>query len=196
MKIAVDIDDTLNIVRRLERAGAYIERKGLPFQVKNPVSNKLVEVFDWTIDDVLHFVREEGGDVLYTDALARKGAREVLASWQKLGHEIVILTSRSKKWFVSPERFSRDWLEKRHLPYDELVAEIPINQKGEYCAGHGISVLVDDEPEACLSAQNNGVTAVLAVGRHNINRAGEFEYPAANWKQIDAAVRHIIATRG
>ena len=196
MKIAVDIDDTLNIVKRLELGSAYIERKGLSFKVKDPVSNKLVEIFDWTIEDVLHFVREEGGVVLYTDAEARKGAKEALEGWRKLGHEVVILTSRKKEWFDNPERVSRDWLEKRRLPYDEIVAEVAFGEKGAYCAEHGISILVDDDPEAVSSAQSRGVAAVFAVGRHNVGRANEFQYSAANWKQIDLAVKHIIATRG
>ncbi len=196
MRIAVDIDDTLNIVKRVELGSAYIERKGLPFKLKNPISNKMVEIFDWTIEDVLHFVREEGGVALYTDALARKGAKEALGGWRKLGHEVVILTSRKKEWYGDPERVSRDWLEKRHVPYDEIVAEVPMGDKGKYCAEHGISVLVDDDPEACLSAQRCGVAAVLAIGRHNISRAGEIYFGGANWKQIGAAVRHIISNMG
>ena len=198
MKIAVDIDDTLNIVQRLERTGAYIERKGLPFKVVNPTSNKLVEIFDWKFEDVQRFVRDEGGLVLYTDAAARQGAREALAGWQKLGHEVVILTSRMKNLYGNPERVSRDWLEKRHIPYDEIVAEIPLGEKGKYCFEHGISVLVDDDPAACLDAQAHGVKAVLAIGRHNAHCAREIVYVGANWKQIDAAVHNIIsqANRG
>ena len=96
MKIAVDIDDTLNIVERYERAKTYIERKGLPYKVKNPGSNKLAEIFDWNIEDVIRYVREEGGLVLYTDAEARTGAKEALAEWRTLGHKVVILTSRKK----------------------------------------------------------------------------------------------------
>ena len=193
MKIAVDIDDTLNIARRLELGSAYIERKGLPFQVKDPYANKLVEVFDWTSEDALHFVREEGGAVIYTDAEARKGAREALAGWRALGHKIVILTARDKEWFGNPERVSRDWLEKRRIPYDEIVADVPLNDKGAYCLEHGIPVLIDDDPVACMNAQNRGIMSVLAIGRHNAAVAPKIRYGGANWKQIDAAVKHIFA---
>lgn len=193
MKIAVDIDDTLNIVQRLERTGAYIERKGLPFKAVNPISNKLVEIFDWKFEDVQQFVCNEGGLVLYTDAAARQGAKEALAGWQKLGHEVVILTSRRRNLFGNPERVSRDWLQKRHIPYDEIVAEVPLEEKGKYCFEHGISILIDDDPAACLDAQTHGVKAVLAIGRHNAHRARETLYSGASWKQIDAAVRNIIS---
>lgn len=191
MKIAVDIDDTLNVVDRLGRAGAYIEKKGLPFRVKEPDSNYFVKVFDWTIDDVLAFMRD-GGITAFTDAPARKGAGEALAGWRAAGHEVIILTARLKSWFVNPVNVSRDWLEKRKIPYDSIVAEV--EDKGRYCKEHGISVLVDDNFENCLSAQNLGVYAVLAVGKHNVARAREIHFGGSNWKQIDAAVRFIAAS--
>ncbi len=192
MRIAVDIDDTLNRVDRVGRAGAYIERKGLPFKLKDEFSNRFVDVYDWTLDDVLEFVRE-GGITAFTDAEARRYARETLEGWRAAGHEVVILTSRQEDWFVNPEKVSRDWLEKRRIPYDELVADIPFGEKGKYCKEHGIPILVDDDLTACLEAQKLGVRAVLAVGRHNIERAREIRYGGANWKQIDAVVRHILA---
>lgn len=191
MKIAVDIDDTLNIVDRLGRAGAYIEKKGLPFRVKEPDSNFFVKVYDWKLEDVLAFMRD-GGITAFTDAPARKGAKEALAGWREAGHEVIILTARLKDWFVNPVNVSRDWLEKRKIPYDSIVAEIA--DKGTYCKEHGISVLVDDNLENCLSAQNLGVYAVLAVGKHNISRAREINFGGSNWKQIDEAVQFIAAS--
>lgn len=191
MKIAVDIDDTLNIIDRVQRAGAYIERKNLGFHLKNERSNMFVEVYDWEMPDVLAFIHD-GGITAFTDAEARKGAREALAAWREMGHEIVILTSRSEKWFSGPEKVSRDWLEKRRIPYDEIVARVPLHEKGKYCVEHNIPILIDDDINTCLKAQELGVRAVLAVGRHNIDRAGEIRYGGANWKQLDAVVRHIL----
>lgn len=193
MKIAVDIDDTLNIVERVERGSAYIARKGLPFKLVKPDSNKFVDVFDWTIGDVLRFIREEGGIASFTDARVRKGAREALSGWRAAGHEIVILTARTREWFGNPERVSRDWLEKRRIPYDQIVAEVRFAEKGKYCAEHDIPILVDDDPAACLDAQAHGVSAVLAIGRHNAARAKEVYYGGANWAQIDAAVKRLIS---
>lgn len=190
MKIAVDIDDTLSTVDRLGRAGAYIEKKGLPFKVKDPDSHYFVEVYNWREEDVLAFMRD-GGITAFTDAPVRKGAKETLGSWRAAGHEVIILTARLKSFFTNPEKVSRDWLEKRRIPYDGLVAEI--EDKGAYCKEHGISVLVDDNLENCLRAQSLGVHAVLAVGKNNVARAHEVAFGGANWKQIDAAVRFIAA---
>ena len=192
MRIAVDIDDTLNIIDRVGKAGAYIERKNLDFCLASEFSNKFVEVYDWELPDVLEFIRD-GGIVAFTDAEARKGAREVLTKWREMGHEVIILTSRDEDWFVNPEKVARDWLEKRRIPYDEIVARIPFTEKGKYCMEHNIPILIDDEITACLAAQELGVRAVLAVGKHNIHRAKEIRYGGANWKQIDAVVRHIIS---
>lgn len=195
MKIAVDIDDTLNIIDRVGKAGAYIERKGLDFHLAREYSNKFVEVYDWEIADVLEFIRD-GGIVAFTDAEVRKYAREVLTAWREEGHEIVILTARREEWFVNPEKVTRDWLEKRRIPYDEIVTGIPFAEKGKYCKEHDIPILIDDDVTACLRAQQEGVRAVLAVGKHNIHQAKEVRYGGVNWKQIDAAVRHIISLMG
>lgn len=189
MKIAVDIDDTLNIVDRAGRAGGYIARKGLPFHLKDPDANQFVNVFDWTYDDVLQFIRD-GGISAFTEAEARPYAREALEGWREEGHTVIILTARPKEWFGNPVNLSRDWLEKRHIPFDEIVAEC--TDKGRYCAEHGISVLVDDTFETCRAAQRLGVRAVLAVGKHNRARANEIAFCGSNWKQIDERVRRIL----
>ena len=170
MKIAVDVDDTLSIVDRVGKAGAYIERKHLSFRLLNEYANKFTEVYDWQYADVLEFLRD-GGIVVFTDAEARKGAAETLAKWREAGHEIVILTSRTEEWLGNAENVTKDWLEKRRIPYDEIVTNIPMKEKGAYCFRHGIPILVDDDIDACLGAQALGVRAVLAVGRHNIRRS-------------------------
>ena len=189
MKIAVDIDDTLNVLERVRYAGEYIRRNDLPFRLKDPDANAFVDVYDWTMDDVLKFVHEGGGITAFTDAPVRKGAREALTRWKEEGHTVAILTSRLPSWFSNPEKISRDWLEKRRIPYDELVADC--QEKGKYCAEHGIDVLVDDRLEHCLSAQSYGVHAVLAVSKATVARAREVRYGGANWQQIDMAVQHI-----
>ncbi|MDE6059746.1 MAG: hypothetical protein K2G44_06895 [Clostridia bacterium] len=188
MRIAVDIDDTLNIVERAKRAGLYIARKNLPFKLKDENSNMFVNVYDWTFADVTEFMLD-GGVSAFTEAKARKGAREALAGWRKAGHEVIILTARQKDWFGNPAMLSRDWLEKRKIPYDEIVAEHW--DKGAYCKAHGISVLVDDTPDILKEAESYGITGVLAVGRHNLDRVGEFRYYGENWQQIDEAVQRI-----
>ncbi len=188
MRIAVDIDDTLNAVDRVRYAGEYIRRKNLPFRLVDENAHMLEKVYDWSHDDVLEFVHD-GGITAFTDAPARKGAREVLERWRAAGIEVIVLTSRVAEWFGNPEKLSRDWLEKRHIPYDGLVASCA--DKGAYCAQNNIDILIDDSVEQCLSAQEKGVYAVLAVSRATLERAREVHYGGANWKQIDAAVAHI-----
>ena len=189
MRIAVDIDDTLNAVDRVRYAGEYIRRKNLPFRLVDENAHMLEKVYDWSHDDVLEFVHD-GGITAFTDAPARKGAREVLERWRAAGIEVIVLTSRVAEWFGNPEKLSRDWLEKRHIPYDGLVASCA--DKGAYCAQNNIDILIDDSVEQCLSAQEKGVYAVLAVSRATLERAREVHYGGANWKQIDAAVAHIV----
>ncbi len=189
MKIAVDLDDTLSVVDRVTRAAGYIERNGLPFKLKDETAHSLEDVFSWTLPDVLKFVHA-GGITIFTDAEARKGARQTLEGLMRAGHEVTILTARTKEWFVNPEKVSRDWLEKRHIPYNGLVAGIA--DKGTWCAENGYGVIIDDSVETCLAAQAQGVKAVLFVDRHNLSRALEVHYGGANWAQIAAVLQRIF----
>ena len=195
MKIAVDIDDTLNVIDRVSRASAYIKRKGLPFRLINDNAGAFLDTFDWKSEDVAAFMRD-GGITVFTDAPSRKGAREALERLQSEGHEIIILTARQKEWFGNPEKLSRDWLEKRRIPYDEIAAEIPLGDKARFCAERGISAIVEDRVEVCLDAECLGVRAVLAVCKHNYSRAGEVRLGGANWEQIERALQYIIKANG
>lgn len=193
MKIAVDLDDTLSQVDRAQAAAAYIERNRLPFRMIDPDSAELKKIFDWTYEDATRFVLEGGGLSVFSEAKLREGAREALSSWRAAGHTVVILTGRFREWFSDPVRLSRDWLEARGVPFDEIVSGIPFAEKGNYCREHGIGILIDDNLEACLGAQKNGVAAVLAIGRHNRARANEIEYGGENWSRIDETVRKLWA---
>ncbi len=193
MKIAVDIDDTLNIVQRAKFAEAYIKRNRLPFEITDPYADKFVKVVNWRVEDAVAFIKD-GGMVVFTDAPVRKGAREALERWREQGHEITILTARPKDWFINPEAISRDWLQKRKIPYDKLVAQCA--QKGEYCREHHIDVLVDNDVDHCVAAQNAGVSAVLAAGRHCKDRLNEVAFSASDWEGIERCVAEIARRKG
>ena len=189
MKIAVDLDDTLSVVDRVTRAQGYIARMGLPFKLVDENAHGLTETFNWSLDDVLKFVHE-GGVTVFTEAPARKGAREALTALRQEGHTVTVLTARTKEWFVNPEKITRDWLEKRRIPYDNIVAGV--SDKGTWCAENDHKVLIDDCVETCLAAQAQGVKAVLFVDKSNLARAMEVHYGGANWAQVLAVLRRIF----
>ncbi len=190
MRIAVDIDDTLSTLDRLKAGTAYLVRQNLPIRVKDENAHLLQGVFDWTEEEAIAFLRG-GGITLFTDAPVRDGARETLSRLREEGHEIVIITARKKEWFQNAEKVSRDWLEKRRIPYDEIVTDE--EEKGKYCVEHGIGIIVDDNLQTCMNAQSLGVNAVLFVDKHNLAHAHEVSFGGANWKQIDAAIRYILS---
>jgi uncharacterized HAD superfamily protein len=193
MKIAVDLDDTLSVVDRITRPSAYIARMGLPYRVTDPNAHALRDVYDWPEEEAIKFVKS-GGISVFTEAEARKGVKEVLSRWRAAGHTVTVLTARDRAMFSNPASLSRDWLQKRKIPYDELVAECM--EKGEYCVEHGISVLIDDNLQNCLKAQQKGVYAVLFEGKNNLSRAGEVRFGGGTWQAIEGEVEYITRLIG
>ncbi|MGN0822663.1 MAG: GNAT family N-acetyltransferase [Candidatus Gallimonas sp.] len=193
MKIAVDLDDTLSVVDRVTRASGYIAREGLPYRLVDPDALHIADTFDWNEEEATKFIRA-GGLAVFTEAEARKGARETLTAWREAGHTVTVLTARQRDWFGNPSRLTRDWLEKRKIPFDEIVAEE--TDKGRYCAEHGISVLIDNDFATCAAAQERGVYAVLAVRRANAADAGKIAFRGASWAQIAETVSRIAETVG
>ena len=181
MKIAVDIDDTLNTIERAKYAGAYIRENNLPFHITDPNANAFVRVADWEEDDVIKFIHA-GGYRAFRDALPREGAREVLARWKDEGHTVLILTARLKSWFSDPFALSRDWLQKYGFPFSELVADV--EEKGAYCREHAVDVLIDDNLTHLRSAREHGITPAKGTdsdpgkGKKQVNQYIHNDSPA------------------
>ena len=189
MKIAIDIDDTLTSVDRMQYTEPYLKENGLHFNLVNPDANSLIGLYDWTKEDVTRFI-EAGGSRAFLEAPLRKGARETILKWRSAGHKIIILTARMPEWFPDPAALSREQLERNQIPYDELVADVW--EKGAYCKENGIDVLIDDNFEICKKAQELGVKAILFVGKFNLLRAKEIKYAGSNWEHISSAVDFIL----
>lgn len=189
MRIAIDVDDTLNVVDRFGRASEYIARKGLPFRLVDRDTNFFVKMYDWQKADVDEYMRCGGGLAAFTEAQAREGAREALAAFKAAGHEVIILTARMSDWFGDPAAVTRAWLTEHEIPFDDIVAERW--EKGAYCAEHNVSVLIDDNPEICLRAQELGVCAVLARRPHN--RTADVRYGAESWEEIKKILLDYLA---
>ena len=106
MKIAIDIDDTLTRIDRAAAVEKYIKENGLSFRIVDPHAHTLLDVCDWSRDDVARFIKS-GGDKLFLNAPLREGARETVEKWKAAGHEIIILTARISEWFQDPVNKSR-----------------------------------------------------------------------------------------
>ena len=188
MKIAVDIDDTLNTIERAQYAGAYIRENNLPFHITDPNANAFVRVANWSEADVIAFIHA-GGYKAFRDALPREGAREVLTRWKGEGHTVLILTARLKSWFQDPYALSLHWLKKYGFPFEELVADV--EEKGAYCREHAVDVLIDDNLTHLRSAREHGVAPVLAVRAATMGAKEEFPFRGETWEEIEAAVSKI-----
>ncbi|MDE6273991.1 MAG: hypothetical protein K2L87_02975, partial [Clostridiales bacterium] len=138
--------------------------------------------------DVTTYIRGSGAE-LFTGAPLRAGAKATIQKWKSAGHEITILTARSKEWFTDPVGRSRAQLDKSGIVYDEIVA--CVWEKGEYCVSQGIDILIEDNFEICKKAQDLGINTIMFVDRHNREHADEIKYACSDWAQVESAVERI-----
>lgn len=192
MKIAIDIDDTLTKVDRVSYAQQYINEHNLNCALLDPTAHALVDVFDWSYDDVYAFILD-GGVRVFTNAPAREGASEVLKGWRAAGHDITILTARTTEWFVDPVRLSTAQLEERNIPYDRIVADVW--EKGKYCIENGIEILIEDNFEICRVAQALGVKAIMFLDSHNLEHKDEIAFTASAWSEVAQIVERILGAK-
>lgn len=188
MRIAIDIDDTLTRIDRVTAVEKYLAENNLPFKIIDPNAHALIEVCDWSLNEVTQFMKS-GGSKLFLNAPIRKGARETIQKW-KAGHEIIFLTARIPEWFSDAAEDSKRQLDENKIPYDKVVADV--REKGAYCREHGIEVLIDDNFKICKKAQELGIKAVMFVDKHNLAYAKEIKYAGSNWEHIASSVEFIL----
>jgi hypothetical protein len=82
-----------------------------------------------------------------------------------VNHKIVLITSRDErmeketaKWVAL--NIGEEYRENVHVLGNKKTKDKP-KSKGEICKEVGASWLIDDNPEHCLSALQNGVEAIL-----------------------------------
>lgn len=159
MRIGIDIDGVLNYREEFVLACGtkYCVETGHG-ELKDPNSHSLKKVFGWTQEQRNDFWYKNGKYQMWVWP-AQCFAAEVIRKLRREGHEIYIVTGRNehddpemdgmpknKTW----EEITKNWLAENDIEYDgfgfDLGRPVP-NDKGTYCAEHGIDVMIEDNPD-------------------------------------------------
>lgn len=159
MRIGVDIDGVLNYREEfiLAYGAKYCVESGHG-KLIDAKAHSLRKVFGWTKEQRDEFWYNYGKYQLWIWP-AQCFAADVIRRLREEGHEIYIVTGRNdvedpamdgkpenKSW----EEITKGWLKENGIEYDgfgfDLGRPAP-NDKGTYCAEHGIDVMIEDNPD-------------------------------------------------
>ena len=159
MRIGIDIDDTMTFIKDdlLEAAINYDKSLGNSGKFLN--DNYYVgKRFEWNKEEYSYFMGEVRKQVV-NNAKLRPGLIEVLTKLKEMGHEIIIITARSNRYYKDSHNMTIDWLRKEQIPYDKLI--LPSVNKKKDCLEEQIDIFLDDDVNNCLSVSSAGIKTFI-----------------------------------
>ncbi len=180
MKIAVDIDNTLftchsvvyRVLNKFQQVGKP-SAKNLTYKTVGPDSKTNSSFFKF----VFPMFNPEKYEA-FDDAMA------TLDKWQRLGHEITLLTNRPSK-ISFMKKATVELLDYFDVPFDTLV--MGCKNKHLFCEEFEISILIDDNKQNCKNVNHKGIVAIN-FNPKNKNSQNGLLYKANSWKNIDLFV--------
>ena len=180
MKIAVDIDNTLftchSVVYRVLNKSQKVGKpsaKNLTYKTVGPDSKTNSSFFKFVFPMFNPKKYEAFDDAMTT-----------LDKWQRLGHEVTLLTNRPSK-ISFMKKATVELLDYFDVPFDTLV--MGCKNKHLFCEEFGISVLVDDNKQNCKNVNHKGIVAINFNPKNENSQYGLL-YKANSWKNIDLFV--------
>ena len=185
MKIAVDIDDTLT--ESFDYFQPYVaEFFGVgekELKEKNISYANLPE--EWKPRE-LDFCKAYYDKIVEFTPF-KSDAAESVRRLKELGHEIVILTGRSKAFYTDPYETTRKELARGGIVYDELICTL---DKASACKKAKIELLIDDLIANCEVANAAGIPALLFTSKANAGKQ-TLNRRIKSWTEAVSAVEEI-----
>lgn len=175
MKIAIDIDDTLTNTRenQLKLWKEYITNYPSPNYSEELPHN--INEFDAGayIDKFWELYRYK----LSFESTYKQDASTIIDKLINDGHELCIVTSRPDSGYDNLKERIIKGLKDNDVHINTIHTDA--RDKGPYCKEHGFDLLIDDNIKQILSAQKNGLKAIL------FNKNNEYEgLQTTTWKEL------------
>lgn len=174
MRIGIDIDDTLTDTISIQKKYWAQYVKDNPSNIYNSILPSNINTFgDPYIDKFWDTYRSQ----LYLEAPFKDGAAEITEHLKKLGHELVIVTSRQKSKYINLENYLQEFLKRGNINISTIYTDVL--DKGKFMDVHDIDILIDDDINHCKSAIVHGKKAIL------FNKNKDYEgIQVDNWYDI------------
>lgn len=151
MKVAIDIDDTLNEMHlQMLKYGQKYDNEYLNGKhLKNPDGYDTIDMFSWSAVTDLRFWKRYVDEISSTVS-AKPFAKEITHKLKEAGHEIYIITARNNLWYGNAYDKSKAWLDKNEIKYDKLI--VGYLNKNIPLKNNNIDIFIDDKPANCIRA--------------------------------------------
>lgn len=166
MNIGIDIDDTLTNIQPIifSYAQKYDYENYGGQTLKDPYGYGPLEMFDWKEADYYNFL-----EICYNEMLEkvplRQFARAVVNELKEEGNNMYIVTARSERDVKNTYEFTKEWLDKAGLKYDELFVDQ--QDKSIVAIEKQFDVFIDDKPINCEMVANKGIKTYIMDAVHN-----------------------------
>ena len=180
MIIAFDIDDVITetsgpLIKTIEKYG-----KGIDFNDPRTSKKEILRGRAAT-PEVKEFLKKYGTRFCKRAKL-KEGADIVIRELKDRGAKIYFITSRDEQLMSGVTQATKDYLDKKNIPYDQLY--VGIHNKKELCENLGIKSLTDDSIDTCKSLVGSKTTPILFTTQVNEEfDAGNIKR-VANWDEV------------
>lgn len=208
MKIAIDIDGTLNDAQKESIVNGMIFCSERNIETNNPDFNKLFakDIYNLTDEQAKEFDNIFFKQVV-RNGMVKKYAKETINRIKNLlGIDVYILTAResdyddpdvSYKGFMMVEdtyKWFRD--NQINIPTDHIIFDV--KEKGKYCKMNGFDLLIDDESRHVENCVEYGIPVILMTQPYNTETLNKYaDNPNVydgqdDWTVIYEIICHIL----
>lgn len=146
------------------------------------------EQYDWTEEEKEEFVKE------YFLELSKKanimlGAKEVIQKLKKMGHKLIIISSRGTETNEMID-IVIDKFKKENIKFDKYFWK-EIN-KLKICKEENIDIMIDDSPSTCKKMADNRIKAIYFRGiRGPKLEESKYLKEVNNWGQVYRILKEV-----
>lgn len=143
-KLGVDIDGSINDFSDLIYKCAIIFNESQGIDKLPDMSDYIIErFFEWSEYQNTEFWTKFYKLAL-TNTIPLAGVVETLSLLKRKGIALYFITARVEKY----RELTLSWLKKHNIPMDNLIMS---KNKAQACLENNIAIMVEDEPENCVS---------------------------------------------
>lgn len=165
MNIGIDIDDTISKTFEYsyplskEYTKKVLNREGLSIEEVSANSHQYLKVInEWSNEEADNFWAENYKTIIQNVKI-KEDVVDILKKLKSDGHQIYLITARTKDNSFDVALETQKWLEKNGVIYDDLI--IDALEKDEIAKAKNIDLFIDDSFTNCKAVTNIGIKSYL-----------------------------------